>query len=104
MRALFPSGVLRQNDGNGQGSSYIEGSSKRHSFGHSYFTHYFILQNEEVPICVSCQQNFTIKHILLECTDFQQVRARFYDVKTLKDLFINKLKLYQIIYLTFKTY
>ena len=38
--------------------------------GHSYLTHSFILRTEEAPDCFACNVPITVKHILIECTDF----------------------------------
>ena len=42
--------------------------------GHSYFTHSFLLKKEEPPVCVTCNTNTTVKHILIECADLVEVR------------------------------
>ena len=55
--------------------------------GHTWLTHCFILKKEPLPICVSCNTNLSVKHILLECTDFDQQRTYFYNKRTLYDLF-----------------
>ena len=60
-------------------------SSARHSrheeivttrlrIGHSLLTHVFILKREEPPMCTSCDQPLSIKHILVECADHRQLR------------------------------
>jgi hypothetical protein len=55
--------------------------------GHSYLTNAYLLKNEDQPECVPCQSPLTIKHILIECTDFDLVRDTFYTVPDMKTLF-----------------
>lgn len=64
--------------------------------GHSYVTHSFILKNEEKPQCISCVQDFTINHILIECVDFKFIRNNFFHVNTITELF-NKIHYSQIL-------
>ena len=42
--------------------------------GHTRVTHSYLLQGEEQPQCVGCDAPFTVRHFLLECGDFAQVR------------------------------
>ena len=55
--------------------------------GHSRLTHEFLLKGEPPPECIPCNCPLTIKHLLIECVDFNDVRQRFYQVPTLQDLF-----------------
>ena len=57
--------------------------------GHSYVTHNYLLKNEDPPFCYACDQNFTVKHILLECCDFLHIRNKYYKANDLQDLFQN---------------
>ena len=58
--------------------------------GHSYITHSYLLKREDQPVCIPCQEPFTIHHLLLQCTDLQPTRERFYNnVTSLKCLFEN---------------
>ena len=43
--------------------------------GHTRVTHSYLLQGEEQPQCVGCDAPFTVRHFLLECGDFAQVRS-----------------------------
>ena len=38
--------------------------------GHTRVTHSYLLQSEEQPQCVACDAPFTVRHFLLECSDF----------------------------------
>jgi hypothetical protein len=54
--------------------------------GHTKITHSYLLTNDNAAFCVACNENFTVKHFLLECHDFSQARNRFYCVNSLKEL------------------
>ena len=51
--------------------------------GHSRLTHEFLLKGEPPPECIPCNCLLTIKHLLIECVDFNDVRQRFYQVHSL---------------------
>ena len=53
--------------------------------GHTFITHSFLLKGEDWPLCIPCQEPFSVKHFLLDCTDFRMIRSRFYHVKELFD-------------------
>ena len=55
--------------------------------GHTRVTHSYLLQGEEQPHCVGCDAPFTVRHILLECGDFAQVRNNCFHVLNMKQLF-----------------
>ena len=55
--------------------------------GHTFITHSFLLKGEDWPLCTPCQEPFSVKHFLLDCTDFRFIRSRFYRVSSLKELF-----------------
>ena len=38
--------------------------------GHTRITHSYLLNHEEQPFCIVCNQPFTVKHILIDCIDF----------------------------------
>jgi hypothetical protein len=48
---------------------------------------YSLLTNDNAPFYVACNENFTVKHYLLECHDFSHARNRFYCVNSSKELF-----------------
>ena len=54
---------------------------------HTFITHSFLLKGEDLPLCIPCQEPFSMKHILLECTDFRIIRSRFFRVNSLNELF-----------------
>ena len=49
--------------------------------GHTRVTHSYLLQGEEQPQCVGCDAPFTVRHFLLECGDFAQVRNNCFHVE-----------------------
>jgi ribonuclease HI len=57
--------------------------------GHTYFTHAFLLKNEDPPECIACQVPLTVEHILLNCIDFMFIRTKYFKCTTLADLFNN---------------
>ena len=42
--------------------------------GYTRVTHSYLQQGEEQRHCVGCDAPFTVRHILLECGDFAQVK------------------------------
>ena len=55
--------------------------------GHTRVSHSYLLQGEEQPQCVGCDAPFTVRHFLLECCDFAQVRNNCFRVDDMKQLF-----------------
>ena len=45
------------------------------------------MKSEEQPQCVGCDAPFTVRHFLLECGDFAQVRNNCFHVENMKQLF-----------------
>ena len=45
------------------------------------------LHGEEQPQCVGCDAPFTVRHFLLECSDFALVRNNCFHVDNMKELF-----------------
>jgi len=52
---------------------------------HTRLTHFFLLS----PECGTCQCPLTVKHILVECVDFKDVRNKHFVASSIKDLFDN---------------
>ena len=63
--------------------------------GHTRIIHSYILKNEQAPFCIPCNKPFTIKHFLITCAEFNNFRIKYFNIKTVKDLFndipINKI-------------
>ena len=55
--------------------------------GHTRFTHSYLQLGEEQPQCVGCDAPFTVRHFLLECGAFAQVRNNCFHVENMKQLF-----------------
>jgi len=56
--------------------------------GHTRLTHSFLLSGDDLPDCVTCQCPLTVKHILVECVDFKDVRNKHFVASSLKIYFI----------------
>ena len=54
--------------------------------GHTRLTHDFILKEEPPPKC-PCGNHYTIRHILIECSNLSRIRKKFYKVNSMKELF-----------------
>ena len=55
--------------------------------GHAYFSHSYILRQEDPPECTACQEIYSVRHVLIDCIDLGLIRPRFYTVLDLKTLF-----------------
>ena len=55
--------------------------------GHTRFTHSYILNREEQPFCIVCNQHITVKHILTDYIDFLQDRNKYFQVRDLRQIF-----------------
>jgi len=57
--------------------------------GHTRLTHSFLLSVDDLPECGTCQCPLTVKHILVECVDLNDVRNKHFVASFIKDLFDN---------------
>ena len=57
------------------------------AFFKCFITHSFLLKGEEPPMCIGCDKRLTIKHILLTCSDFIEIRESHFTAKSLHMLF-----------------
>ena len=55
--------------------------------GHTYFSHSYILRQEDPPECTACQEIYSVRHVLIDCIDLGHIRPRFYTVPDMKTLF-----------------
>ena len=55
--------------------------------GHKRITHSYLLKREEPPYCFGCDALFAVRHFLLECGDFSNIRDKYLHVDTIKQLF-----------------
>ena len=54
--------------------------------GHTSLTHSFLLSGDDLPECGTCQCLLTVKHILVECVDLNDVRNKRFVASSIKDL------------------
>ena len=59
----------------------------RAHIGYSYMTHSYLLKRDAMPECIPCYCALCVKHILIECVDFMEMRNKYFDVPDLKTLF-----------------
>ena len=57
--------------------------------GHTRLTHSFLLSGDDLPECGTCQCSLTVKHILVECVDLNNVRNKHFVASLIRDLFDN---------------
>jgi len=55
--------------------------------GHTFLTHSYLLRKEDKPQCIPCNEPITVEHILLHCTDFTNIRDKYYNCSSINDLF-----------------
>ena len=55
--------------------------------GHTRLTHSYLLKREGQPLCISCNEPFTVKHFLIDRIEFSHVRRQFFQTNDLKFLF-----------------
>ncbi|GFN90601.1 ribonuclease hi [Plakobranchus ocellatus] len=54
---------------------------------HTWLTQSYLLKNEEQPFCYACDSLYTVRHILIECPDFQITRRKYFSVTDLYRFF-----------------
>ena len=47
--------------------------------GHSRLTHSYLLTGEDKPVCIECEVDLSVKHILMECGNQALDRMQFFD-------------------------
>ena len=55
--------------------------------GHTRLTHSYLLEREDQPLYISCNEPFTVKHFLIDCIEFSHVRRQFFQTNDLRYLF-----------------
>ena len=48
--------------------------------GHSYLTHSYLLKGELPPECVTCNCRLTIRHILVDCIEYDFFRLILFEI------------------------
>ncbi|GFO02710.1 DNA helicase mcm8-like [Plakobranchus ocellatus] len=65
----------------------LETAMCRLRVGHTWLTQSYLLKNEDQPFCYACDSLYTVRHILIECLDFQDTRKKYFSVTDLYRLF-----------------
>ena len=55
--------------------------------GHTFYTNSYLLKAEQRPDCIGCQCPLTVRHILIDCTDFSHIRQKYFNKASMRDLF-----------------
>ena len=55
--------------------------------GHTFYTHSHYLKGEPEPECIPCGCPLTVRHILVECDDFKDIRQKHFFQEDMKELF-----------------
>jgi len=55
--------------------------------GHTRCTQSYLLSGADQPECMTCQYALTVKHILIECTDFNDIRKKYFVASSMEELF-----------------
>ena len=61
--------------------------TNRLRIGHTRCTHSYLLSGADQPECTTCQCPLTVKHILVECSDFNNTRNKYFVSSFLEELF-----------------
>ncbi|GFO13714.1 ubiquitin-protein ligase e3b [Plakobranchus ocellatus] len=69
------------------GGRKLETAMCRFRVGHTWLTQSYLLKNEDQPFCYACDSLYTVRHILIECLDFQDTRKKYFSVTDLYRLF-----------------
>ena len=59
----------------------------RSRLGHDRLTHSYLFRNEDPPECIYCACRLTVKHIFIECPDFELSRQKYFNCNSLPELF-----------------
>ena len=54
--------------------------------GHMRCTHSYLLSGADQPECTTCQCPLTVKHILVECSDFNDTRNKHFVASSMEEL------------------
>jgi len=58
-------------------------------FGHTRLTHSYFLSGDVIPECGTCQCPLTVRHILIECVDLNDVQNKHFVASSIKDALSN---------------
>jgi len=54
--------------------------------GHTRLTHSYLIEHTDSPKCTNCNQLLSVKHILTECTSYDQTRHQYYSFTDIKNI------------------
>ena len=54
--------------------------------GHTRLTYSYLIEHTDPPKCTNCNQLLFIKHILTECTSYNQARHQYYSFTDIKNI------------------
>ena len=87
LHEILPNLKENLNDGVDNRNRKQETVMSRLRIGHTWLTHNYLLKREDQPMCHACDSLYTVKHVLVECSDFLQTRNRFYRTTDMFTLF-----------------
>ena len=61
----------------------------RLQIGQTHATHAHLLDDDDEAVCMTCYTSLTVKHIVIECPQFNHLCQQYRFGSTLKDLFNN---------------
>ena len=53
---------------------------------HTRLTHSYLIEHTDPPKCTNCNQLLSVKHILTECTSYDQARHQYYSFTDIKNI------------------
>ncbi|GFO39499.1 ribonuclease hi [Plakobranchus ocellatus] len=65
----------------------LETAMCRLRVGHTWLTQSYLLKNEQQPFCYAWDSLYTVRHILIDCPDFQDTRRKYFSLTDLYRLF-----------------
>ena len=60
--------------------------TNRLRIGHTRWTHSYLLSGVDQPECTTCQCPLTVKHIFVECSDFNDTRNKHFVASSTEEL------------------
>jgi len=87
LHAINPTvGVTKHNGSVSQIDAVI---INRLQIGQTHATHAHLLDDDDEAVCMTCYTSLTVKHIVIECPQFNHLCQQYRFGSTLKDLFNN---------------
>ena len=57
--------------------------------GHSRLTHSYLLSKDNPPECDVCHCHISVKHLLLDCVKFADIRRKYFSCSSMKEIFLD---------------